>query len=84
MAELSLLTKLSLFAVGLMVGGISPTFGIGGGLVTVPILILLYGLDGNLATATSLGLIIFTTLSGTVAYYVEKRIDFSEFPLIES
>ncbi len=48
MAELSLLTKLSLFAVGLMVGGISPTFGIGGGLVTVPILILLYGLDGNL------------------------------------
>lgn len=75
MVELTIVTKIALFAVGLMVGAISPTFGIGGGLITVPILILLFGMDGNLATATSLGLIIFTTLSGTIAYYVEKRID---------
>lgn len=75
MAELTLLTKFSLFAVGLFVGAISPVFGIGGGLITVPILILLFGMDGNMATATSLGLIIFTTLSGTIAYHVEKRID---------
>jgi len=76
MAEITLLSKFSLFALGLLVGAISPTFGIGGGLVTVPILILLFGMDGNIATATSLGLIIFTTMSGTIAYYVEKRIDF--------
>ena len=76
MAELTLTTKLYLFAIGLLVGAISPTFGIGGGLVTVPLLILFFGFDGNLATATSLGLIIFTTLSGTIAYYIERRIDF--------
>ncbi len=75
MSGLTLLSKLALFVVGLLVGALSPTFGIGGGLITVPILILLFGMDGNLATATSLGLIIFTTLSGTIAYYVEKRID---------
>lgn len=76
MAEITLLSKFSLFALGLLVGAISPTFGIGGGLVTVPILILFFGMDGNIATATSLGLIVFTTLSGTIAYYVERRIDF--------
>lgn len=76
MLEITLGIKFSLFIIGLIVGALSPTFGIGGGLITVPILILFYGLDGNIATATSLGLIIFTTLSGTVAYYVEKRIDF--------
>jgi hypothetical protein len=76
MAEITLLSKFSLFVLGLLVGAISPTFGIGGGLVTVPILILFFGMDGNIATATSLGLIVFTTLSGTIAYYVEKRIDF--------
>lgn len=76
MAELTILSKFYLFLVGLLVGAVSPTFGIGGGLLTVPILILFFGFDGNLATATSLGLIIFTTLSGTIAYYMEKRIDF--------
>ncbi len=76
MVELTILTKLCLVLIGLFIGAISPTFGIGGGLVTVPILILFFGFDGNLATATSLGLIIFTTLSGTIAYHVEKRIDF--------
>ena len=76
MTSIALLSKFYLFLTGILVGAVSPTFGIGGGLITVPILILFFGMDGNLATATSLGLIIFTTLSGTIAYYVEKRIDF--------
>ena len=76
MTSIVLLSKFYLFLTGILVGAVSPTFGIGGGLITVPILILFFGMDGNLATATSLGLIIFTTLSGTIAYYVEKRIDF--------
>lgn len=70
------LVALSLFAFGLLIGAISPTFGIGGGLVTVPILILVYHFSGEEATATSLGVIIFTSLSGTLAYIREKRIDF--------
>lgn len=67
---------LSLVAFGLVIGAIAPTFGIGGGLLAVPILILVYSLDGNTATATSLGVIIFTSMSGTLAYLREKRIDF--------
>ncbi len=31
MAEITLLSKFSLFVLGLLVGAISPTFGIGGG-----------------------------------------------------
>ncbi|MHA1303012.1 MAG: sulfite exporter TauE/SafE family protein [Candidatus Heimdallarchaeaceae archaeon] len=77
---LSILVILSLFGLGLIIGTISPTFGIGGGLLTVPLLILIYGskygFDGETATATSLGVIIFTSLSGTIAYIREKRIDF--------
>lgn len=71
---------LSLFAFGLLSGAIAPTFGIGGGLLNVPILLLVYknifDLDANAATATSLGVIIFTSLSGSQSYIREKRIDF--------
>ncbi|MHA1867038.1 MAG: sulfite exporter TauE/SafE family protein [Candidatus Heimdallarchaeaceae archaeon] len=73
---LSILVILGLFGLGLLIGAISPTFGIGGGLLTVPLLILLYDFSGEVATATSLGVIIFTSLSGSLAYIREKRIDF--------
>lgn len=71
---------LGLFGLGIVIGAISPTFGIGGGLLTVPALLLIYGqrygFTGETATATSLGVIIFTSLGGTIAYIREKRIDF--------
>ena len=78
MLELNII--LGLFGLGIVIGAISPTFGIGGGLLTVPVLLLIYGqtsgFTGATATATSLGVIIFTSLSGTIAYIREKRIDF--------
>jgi uncharacterized membrane protein YfcA len=77
---LELTTILGLFGLGIIIGAVSPTFGIGGGLLTVPVLLLIYGqafaFTGDTATATSLGVIIFTSLSGTIAYIREKRIDF--------
>jgi uncharacterized membrane protein YfcA len=70
---------LGLFGLGIVIGAVAPTFGIGGGLLTVPVLLLIYGqafgFSGDTATATSLGVIIFTSLSGTIAYIREKRID---------
>ena len=78
--EFSVAIGFSLFAFGLLVGTIAPTFGIGGGLLNVPILLLVYskilGLNSDTATATSLGIIFFTALSGTISYVREKRIDF--------
>ncbi len=74
-------TYIALFAAGLLSGSVSPTFGIGGGLLNVPILLLafssLLGDDpGSTATATSLALIMFTSLSGSISFVREKRIDF--------
>lgn len=76
MLEFSVLKVGGLFISGLLIGAISSAVGIGGGIITVPILMLVYGLKGDLATATSLGVIIFTAFSGTLAYIRERRIDF--------
>ncbi|HUT66857.1 MAG TPA: sulfite exporter TauE/SafE family protein [Spirochaetota bacterium] len=71
---------LALFGLGIIIGAVSPTFGIGGGLLTVPVLLLIFGqkngFSGDTATATSLGVILFTSLSGTIAYLRERRIDY--------
>lgn len=74
-------TYIALFGAGLVSGAVSPTFGIGGGLLNVPILLLgfssLLGSEpGSTATATSLGVILFTALSGSISYIRERRIDF--------
>lgn len=74
--QIELLRAIELTGLGLLVGAISPTFGIGGGLVTVPLLILIFGMSTSAATATSLGVIIFVSLSGSLAYIRERRIDF--------
>ncbi len=76
MPHVDLTKAIELIGLGLLVGAISPTFGIGGGLLTVPLLILIYGMPTTVATATSLGVIIFVSLSGTLAYVREHRIDF--------
>ncbi len=84
---------LALFGVGLLTGAVSPTFGIGGGLLNVPILLIAFegllisqigqanydanpSLLGSTASATSLGVIVFTALSGSISYIREKRIDY--------
>jgi uncharacterized membrane protein YfcA len=78
MPEFSII--LALFGLGIIIGAVSPAFGIGGGLLTVPMLLLIFGqkhgFSGDIATATSLGVILFTSLSGTIAYLRERRIDF--------
>lgn len=74
--EISVLNAAGLLTFGLLIGAISSAVGIGGGIITVPALMLLYGLTGDAATATSLGVIIFIAFSGTFAYIREKRIDF--------
>lgn len=74
--QIGLSHALELIGLGLVVGAVSPTFGIGGGLLTVPLLILIYNMPTSTATATSLGVIIFVSLSGSLAYIRERRIDF--------
>ena len=57
-----------LVAIGLTAGVFSALFGVGGGIVVVPLLMLLVRLPARVATATSLGAIAITALAGVVAY----------------
>jgi uncharacterized membrane protein YfcA len=58
-----------LVAIGLVAGFFSALFGVGGGIVVVPLLILLLRFDTRVATATSLAAIGVTALSGTITYW---------------
>jgi uncharacterized protein len=64
-----------LVAIGLAAGVFSALFGVGGGLLAVPLLILLVGLPERVATATSLGAIGITALTGVVVYAVRGEVD---------
>src|SRR5438046_2140454 len=49
-------------------GVFSALFGVGGGIVIVPLLVAVVGLDGRRATGTSLAAIGITAAAGAVAY----------------
>ena len=57
---------------GLLIGVCAGLLGIGGGMVMIPLLRLVFGLDAYVATATSLFTIIPTSLSGTVSHVRNK------------
>jgi uncharacterized membrane protein YfcA len=56
--------------IGLAAGFFSALFGVGGGTVIVPLLLLLCAWDARTATATSLASIAIPALSGVIAYAV--------------
>jgi len=57
-----------LVAIGLVAGLMSSLFGVGGGIVIVPLLILLCAFGTREATATSLGAVAITALAGVALY----------------
>lgn len=64
-----------LVVIGLVAGLFSALFGVGGGIVIVPLLILVAGFDGRIAAATSLAAIGITALAGTILYAFEGHVD---------
>jgi uncharacterized membrane protein YfcA len=58
---------LKLAAIGTAAGAFSGLFGVGGGTIVVPLLILWFGYGERLATGTSLGAIVLIGLLGTLA-----------------
>jgi len=58
---------LRLLAIGLVAGVFSALFGLGGGIIIVPLLVLV-GVPGRGATGTSLAAISLTAAAGAVAY----------------
>ena len=63
-----------LVLIGLVAGVFSALFGVGGGIVIVPLLLLLCAWDARQATATSLAAIGLTALSGVVAYWFHGEV----------
>jgi uncharacterized protein len=57
-----------LVLIGLVAGFFSALFGVGGGIVIVPLLLLVFAFEARVATATSLAAIGVTAVSGVVAY----------------
>lgn len=64
-----------LVAIGLAAGVFSAFFGVGGGIVAVPLLILVAGLPERAATGTSLMAIAITASAGVVVYGLRGEVD---------
>jgi uncharacterized membrane protein YfcA len=56
--------------IGLVAGFFSALFGVGGGIVIVPLLLLAVKWDMRVASATSLAAIMITAVAGVVTYVV--------------
>ncbi len=67
------LLLLTLLLVGALAGVLGALFGIGGGIIIIPILTLFYGLTATEAAAVSLVGIVATSVGGTV-FYVKNEV----------
>ena len=64
-----------LVLIGLVAGFFSALFGVGGGIVIVPLLLLVGGWEARSATATSLAAIGITAVSGVIAYSIHGDVN---------
>jgi uncharacterized membrane protein YfcA len=64
-----------LVLIGLVAGFFSALFGVGGGIVIVPLLLLFCGWEARSATATSLAAIGITAISGVIAYAIHGDVN---------
>ncbi len=62
--------------IGLTGGLAGGVFGVGGGLIFVPLLVLFFNLDMHVAIGTSLAVIVPTALIGAVRHWNANSIDF--------
>ena len=65
---------LTCIGVGLLAGLLSGLFGVGGGTVIVPLLVLILGFDQRLAAGTSLAAIVPTATVGVISYAVHDSV----------
>lgn len=73
--ELTPLTGVGLIALGVVTGVIAGLIGVGGGIVVVPALIMLFGTSDLIAKGTSLFMMIPTAVSGTIGNLRRHNVD---------
>ena len=69
-----MLTALSYIILGFAVGTFGTLVGIGGGVILVPIFLLIMHWTPQHAIGTSLAIVFFNALSGSIAYIKQKRV----------
>jgi len=67
---------LKFLLIGIVGGTASGFFGIGGGIIMIPLLVYLAGVELKAATAMSMVQIVFSSISGTLFNYFQKTINF--------
>lgn len=72
---ITVLTVLGLIVLGLVTGVLAGLLGVGGGVVVVPALMLLFGTSDLVAKGTSLLMMIPTAISGTVGNIRRRNVD---------
>ena len=65
---------LTCLGIGLLAGLLSGLFGVGGGTVIVPLLVLVLAFDQRLAAGTSLAAIVPTATVGVISYAVHGSV----------
>jgi len=73
---------LVLTGIGLASGFLSALFGVGGGLLVVPMLVLYMGLPARAATATSLAAIGITAVAGVASFAILESVDWGAGALV--
>lgn len=74
--DFSLVNVLICFFTGLFAGTLVSTLGIGGGIIIVPLLMLMFNLSSNDSTATSLAIVVITTFTSVIAYMLKRLLDY--------
>ena len=73
--DLTVAAALELVAVGVVTGTLSGLLGVGGGIITVPALVLLLGVPAAVAKGSSLAVIIPTAVVGTQRNRARRNVD---------
>ena len=80
--DVSAWVALGVVAFGLLTGVLSALFGVGGGLVMVPFMVLALGSDQHLAEGTSLLVIVPTAIVGVIAHTRRGYVSFKHATLL--
>jgi len=74
--DLDLIMALLLVVVGVVTGILAGLLGVGGGIIMVPAMMMIFGIPPVIAKGTSLGVIIPTSIMGTWRNRTKKNVDF--------
>ena len=73
---------MKLVLIGVAAGFLGALFGVGGGIIVVPLLLLLLTYTPHVATATSLAAIGITALAGTITFAIAGEVDAAHAALV--